>query len=159
MADEKSAFYREALLEHARHPKHQGRLAAPHLSATASNPLCGDQLELTLRLADGNIEALGMVVRGCTIVQAAASMISEAVSGISLESARRLGAEFREAMETPRATMEKPRETMQGQREALPEGLAALEPLIAVKQHSSRIRCALLPWDALDACGEPPPEC
>ena len=145
MADEKSAFYREALLEHARHPRHRGRLEAPHLSASASNPLCGDELELTLRLTDGNIAELGMAVRGCTIVQAAASLISEAIAGVNLKTARALGAAFREAMEGPR-------EAIQGGRETLPEGLESLEPLIAVRQHRSRIRCALLPWDALDAC-------
>lgn len=153
MADEKSALYREALLEHARRPRHQGRLEAPQFSASASNPLCGDELELTLRLAEGNIDQLGFTVRGCTIVQAAASMISEAVAGISLQAARRLGAQFREAMEAPRDAMESWRETMEDRREALPEGLEALQPLTAVRQHRSRIRCALLPWEALEACG------
>lgn len=146
MADEKSAFYREALLEHAKRPRYQGRLEAPQFSASASNPLCGDELEITLRLAEGKIEALGFTVRGCMIVQAAASMISEAVAGISLETAHRLGAQFREAMEAPREAMEAPRE-------ALPEGLESLQPLTVVRQHRSRIRCALLPWDALEACG------
>ena len=143
MADERSGLYREAILEHARHPKNQGRLEAPHLSAAASNPLCGDELELTMHLADGEIAAVNLMVRGCTIVHAAASMMSEAVSGMALDRARALGAEFRAAMEHSRAE--------------LPPGLEGLEPLTAVQQHRSRIRCALLPWDALESCGQPPP--
>lgn len=152
-APEKSALYREALLEHARHPKHHGRLAEPQFTASASNPLCGDELELTLRLAEGNIEELGFAVRGCTIVQAAASMVGETIAGMGLEAARALGDQFRAAMESPRATMENPQTAMKDSGDALPPGLEALAPLTAVKQHRSRIRCALLPWDALDACG------
>lgn len=137
MADD-SSIYREAILRHARHPSNRGRLEHPDRSARASNPLCGDEIEVTLMLDGDRIGAVNFLARGCTIVQASASLTSERVGGLTLAQAAELGQRFRAAMEGPDAD--------------LPRELEPLEPLTAVKRHRSRIRCALLPWDALAAC-------
>ena len=68
------SIYRDQLLEHARHPKNSGRLESPDLRASAYNPLCGDELELTLALSEGTIQDCKTQVRGCSICQASASM-------------------------------------------------------------------------------------
>ena len=140
MTEENSGLYREALLEHSRKPRNVGRVENPALTARASNPLCGDELELTAALEDGTVAEIRFRVRGCAIVTAAASLMSEAIRGRDLEQARKLGRAFREVME--------------GDRSALPAELSMLSPLLEVKKHRSRLTCALLPWQALAEAGE-----
>ena len=140
MPEENTGLYRKALLEHARKPRNVGRVEHPDLTARASNPLCGDEMELTARLDNGTITQIRFQVRGCAIVTAAASMMSETIQGLRLEQAEKLGQAFREVMEKDGA--------------ALPVGLSQLEPLLEVKKHRSRLTCALLPWLALTGGGE-----
>lgn len=143
MTDNADNLYREVILEHARHPRNSEPLAAPDIRARASNPLCGDELELTLLLDGQAIREIGVQVRGCAIAQASASLMSEAVLGKGLGDAEALGRTFREMME--------------GTRAELPETLDSLKPLEAVRQHRSRITCTLLAWNALhDAVAQHP---
>jgi len=135
MADEATSLYREAILRHAHDTRHAGRVERPSHAGSAHNPLCGDELELSVALEGGVIREIKVQVRGCLISQAAASMMSEAVQGLPLAAAQALGERFRAAME-------------RGEGE-LPEALAALRPLLEVRRHPSRIRCTLLPWEPL----------
>ena len=75
----KDTIYRDILLEHARKPKNSGRLDNPELSATVHNPLCGDELELTLAMSGELILDCKTIVRGCSICQASASIMSEII--------------------------------------------------------------------------------
>ena len=75
----KETIYRDILLEHARHPKNSGRLENPGLSASVHNPLCGDELELSLTLSGKLIQDCRTMVRGCFICQASASIMSEMI--------------------------------------------------------------------------------
>lgn len=137
MSDPTSALYRNEILDHARHPRNSGRLARPDLTGTASNPLCGDEAQVTLSLAHGEIGDIRVLVRGCVISQAAGSMISEAVRSKSLEQAAELGRVFEAVLE--------------GSRDELPAELVSLNPLVEVRRNRSRIGCVLLPWQALRA--------
>jgi nitrogen fixation NifU-like protein len=76
-------LYRELILDHYKSPRHHGRLDPADASAEGQNPLCGDELTVTLRLGgDGEtIEDLAFEGHGCAISQAAASMLSEEVIG------------------------------------------------------------------------------
>ncbi len=136
-----SAFYREQILEHARHPRNSGRLDPADARAAVTNALCGDELEVTLNLSRGSIRELRFLVRGCSIAQASASMLSELLAGVELARLGELGRAFRAMMQDGAV---------------LPPALATLAPLAAVRQHRSRVRCALLPWEALEACVAPP---
>ena len=80
-------IYRDLLLEHARHPKNSGRIDNPDLQAFAQNPLCGDELELTLGLSGEVIQDCKTQVRGCSICQASASMMREVILEKTLEEA------------------------------------------------------------------------
>ena len=135
MDEDKGGLYRAVILEHAKNPRNSGRVENPTLQARASNPLCGDELELTASLEGGILADIRFQVRGCAIVTAAASLMSQVVQGQDLEVARVLGRTFAGVME--------------GEASDLPADLAALEPLVEVKKHRSRIKCALLPWHAL----------
>lgn len=75
-------IYAEHILEHYKHPQHQGTLTAPDFSAEDSNPLCGDKIRFEMKLgADGKVTEVGFTNAGCAISTAAASMLTEEVIG------------------------------------------------------------------------------
>ena len=134
----KPSIYRDLLLEHARHPKNCGRLESPALRATAFNPLCGDELELTLAVSEDIIQDCKTKVRGCSICQASASMMSDLILTKTLQEAEKISKVFTESLSK--------------ENEVISESLDSLRPLIAVKKHRSRIKCMKLAWDALEDC-------
>ena len=78
---------RELILDHSRHPRHQAPIEDPDASAEGQNPLCGDELQIDLRIADGKISAVSFHGQGCSISQAATSMLTEIVVGKTVEDA------------------------------------------------------------------------
>ena len=132
------SIYRDLLLEHARHPKNCGRLESPDLRATAFNPLCGDELELTLAVSEDIIQDCKTKGRGCSICQASASMMSDLILTKTLQEAEKISKVFTESLSK--------------ENEVISESLDSLRPLIALKKHRSRIKCMKLAWDALEDC-------
>ena len=134
----KPSIYRDLLLEHARHPNNCGRLESPDLRATAFNPLCGDELELTLAVSEDIIQDCKTKVRGCSICQASASMMSDLILTKTLQEAEKISKVFTESLTKENGEIS--------------ESLDSLRPLIALKKHRSRIKCMKLAWDALEDC-------
>ncbi|MBI4084054.1 MAG: SUF system NifU family Fe-S cluster assembly protein [Candidatus Lambdaproteobacteria bacterium] len=128
-------LYRATVLEHSRHPQNTGRVAHPTHQARAANPLCGDELEVTLRLTGQHVEQVRVAVRGCVISQASASLMSVIVQGHRADEARRWAGQWRSALE--------------GEAD-LPPDLESLRPLLELRNHRSRTGCALLAWVALE---------
>jgi nitrogen fixation NifU-like protein len=87
-------LYREHILEHYKHPQNYGRLDRHDLDFEDTNPLCGDELRFELRLEDGRIADLRFEGHGCAISQAAASMVSEEVKGLTVDELLRLDRHF-----------------------------------------------------------------
>ena len=82
MAGEFDQLYRELILDHYKNPRHHGLLADADASAEGQNPLCGDEITVSVRLGDGDvIEDVGFEGRGCAISQAATSMLTDLVRG------------------------------------------------------------------------------
>ena len=136
----RESIYRDILLEHARHPKNSGRLENPGLSASVHNPLCGDELELTLALSGELIQDCRTIVRGCSICQASASIMSEIIIKKPLKEAVVLGRIFDESLRK--------------EIEDVHEMVEQLRPFLALKAHRSRIKCMKLAWDALEECAK-----
>lgn len=84
-------LYRENILEHYKHPRNQGTLDHPDVSYEDANPLCGDRIRMDLKLRDGHIDQIRFSGHGCSISQAAASMLCEAVEGKPLEEVKKIG--------------------------------------------------------------------
>ena len=85
------ALYREAILDHYKHPHNFGELDDPDLEFEDTNPLCGDELKVQLKVGgDGRVEAVRFSGQGCAISQASASMISDEIKGMTVEELRRL---------------------------------------------------------------------
>jgi len=77
--------YAEEILDHYKHPRHFGHLDHPTLTYHDRNPLCGDEIELELKIEDGRVADVAFSGHGCAISRAAASMMSEEIIGKSLE--------------------------------------------------------------------------
>ena len=85
------ALYREAILDHYKHPHNFGEIDDADLEFEDTNPLCGDELKVQLKVGgDGRVETVRFSGQGCAISQAAASMISDEIKGMTLEELRRL---------------------------------------------------------------------
>jgi nitrogen fixation NifU-like protein len=79
-------LYREYILEHYKRPHNWGELEDPDLEFEDSNPLCGDELSVQLKLDEqGAIGEIAFAGHGCAISQAAASMVSDEVKGMRVE--------------------------------------------------------------------------
>ena len=88
-------LYRENILQHYKHPHHWGELPQSDLEAEDNNPLCGDELKVQLRLGeDGRVVDVAFSGHGCAISQAAASMASDEVIGMTAEDLLRLDRAF-----------------------------------------------------------------
>jgi len=83
-------LYREVILDHYRNPRSHGLLDAPDAQAEGQNPLCGDEVTLSLRFDGEAIAEVGFEGRGCAISQAATSMLTELVQGRSAEDVARM---------------------------------------------------------------------
>jgi nitrogen fixation NifU-like protein len=88
-------LYRQEILEHYKRPHHWGEMERPDLEFEDSNPLCGDELRVMLRVADdGTVEDVRFSGHGCAISQAAASMASDEVVGMKVGDLLRLDRSF-----------------------------------------------------------------
>jgi nitrogen fixation NifU-like protein len=83
-------LYRDFILEHYKNPHNAGVLDPHDLHAADSNPTCGDELSMTIRLDDGHsrISDVAFEGRGCAISQASASILTDSLRGMSLDEVR-----------------------------------------------------------------------
>jgi nitrogen fixation NifU-like protein len=78
-------LYADEILDHYKHPRHFGHLAEPTLTFHDTNPLCGDEITLELKIEDNKVADVAFTGHGCAISRAAASMMSEEIIGMSLD--------------------------------------------------------------------------
>jgi nitrogen fixation NifU-like protein len=84
-------FYRELILDHYKHPRNRGHLDPNDFSYQDENPLCGDQIQIDVRLDEAQrVKAVAFSGRGCAISQASASLLTEHILGKSLEEVKAL---------------------------------------------------------------------
>jgi nitrogen fixation NifU-like protein len=83
MSSEFDQLYRELILDHYKNPRHHGLIEDADAHAEGQNPLCGDEITVSLKFAeDGEtIADVGFEGRGCAISQAATSMLTDLVVG------------------------------------------------------------------------------
>jgi len=88
-------LYREEILAHYKRPHHWGELDAPDLEFEDTNPLCGDELKVQLKVDDdGIVQDVRFSGHGCAISQASASMASDEVIGMKVDDLVRLDRDF-----------------------------------------------------------------
>lgn len=127
-------LYREIILDHYAHPRNRGRLEGADIAVEGVNPSCGDEISVYARVRDGRLEEVRFEGRGCSISQASASMMTEAVRGKTLADAHQLVEDFKSMMHGQPADEER---------------MGELVALQGVRRFPVRIKCATLAWVAL----------
>lgn len=88
-------LYREIIIERYKTPQFRGRLNPYDIQFEDNNPLCGDHIEITLRVGeDGRVTDAAFDGKGCAISQASADLLMEAVIGKTLNEIKQLNKEF-----------------------------------------------------------------
>lgn len=137
-------LYQQVILDHNRSPRNYGALPAPARVARGRNPLCGDSVAVYVKMNGETIEHITFEGSGCAISRASASMLTEAVKGLTRTEARAVADRVRSWVTTGDE----------------PEGdLGKLAALGGVHRFPGRVKCATLAWHALlaalDQRGEP----
>jgi nitrogen fixation NifU-like protein len=137
-------LYQDIILDHGRKPRNFRKLDQPSHSAQGHNPLCGDRVTVYLAVEGDRIADVAFEGRGCAISTASSSLMTEVLKGKTLGEAEQLFQAFHatvtgaDAPETPLA-------------QALEDELDRLAPLSGVRAYPARVKCATLPWHAVEA--------
>jgi len=81
-------MYSAQLLDHFQNPRNAGEIPGADASAEIENPVCGDQLRLTMKISAGRIAEIGFKAKGCVPSMACASALTELVQGKTFDEAR-----------------------------------------------------------------------
>lgn len=130
-------LYRDVILDHNRTPRNFGRLEPADARAEGHNPLCGDRLTLSLRLAGDRIDDVRFEGQGCAISTASASLMTEAVKG---KDRTAVGVLF-----------DKVHRLLTSHDAPAPPELGKLAALSGVREFPARVKCASLCWHTLNA--------
>lgn len=131
-------LYQEMILEHKRRPRNFRPMPDSTRSVEGHNPLCGDHIELHVRVRDGVVEDVSFEGAGCAISTASASMMTEKVKGMRREEALSLFESVHDLL------------TGKGG-DADPAALGKLSIFSGVRNYPSRVKCASLSWHTLNA--------
>ncbi|MGE0113837.1 MAG: Fe-S cluster assembly sulfur transfer protein SufU [Steroidobacteraceae bacterium] len=131
-------LYRDVIVDHNKHPRNFGRLDPADAQADGHNPLCGDQLSITVRLAGDRIDEVKFEGSGCAISVASASLMTEAVRGKSVTEFNALHAKVHELLTQHDSSID-------------PMSLGKLGALSGVREFPARVKCASLCWHTLQA--------
>jgi nitrogen fixation protein NifU and related proteins len=131
-----SSLYQQLILEHYKKPRNKGELDDHTVEVHMNNPVCGDEIKLQLQIEGDTIRHAKFVGQGCSISQAAVSIMTTLLEGRSLDDAESLADRFTQVMH--------------GDAEAARDrSLGDLRALQGVSKFPVRVKCALLGFDAL----------
>jgi nitrogen fixation protein NifU and related proteins len=131
-----SSLYQQLILEHYKKPRNKGELEDHTVEVHMNNPVCGDEIKLQLQIEGDTIRHAKFVGQGCSISQAAVSIMTTLLEGRSLDDAESLADRFTQVMH--------------GDAEAARDrSLGDLRALQGVSKFPVRVKCALLGFDAL----------
>lgn len=132
-------LYRDIILDHCRNPRNRRNLEGSTEAQVHENPSCGDEIRVSIETGPHErLEKIWIDPRGCAISVASASMMSEFLEGKSFEQAIRAASEFCSYMRGER-------------NESLPAEWGDLASLAGVIRYPLRVKCATLPWHAVEA--------
>jgi nitrogen fixation NifU-like protein len=128
-------IYKEVILDHYKNPRNKRELQGATRTCTRNNPLCGDEITVYVAERDGQLAEVAFTGQGCSISQSSASMMTESLTGRSVDDAETMIKEFR-AM-------------MAGEAEPDEDEYGELVALKGVVKYPIRVKCAVLAWDVL----------
>ncbi len=130
-------LYREVLLDYFRSTTRKGKVEPADVRAHGINPVCGDEIEITVQREGGKFAKLRYAGHGCVISQASAAMMGEALEGRTETEVRALIKAFKSMMLENAPVSE------------LPSDLEALSALEGVRRFPLRVKCATLAWNTI----------
>jgi nitrogen fixation NifU-like protein len=130
------SLYQEIILDHYKNPHHKGLREPFEAEVHHVNPTCGDEVTLRVHVADGTVQDVSYDALGCSISQAAASVMTDLVIGKSVDEAMRIHGEFLALMQG--------KGTVEPDEDVLEDGIA----FAGVAKFPARVKCALLSWMA-----------
>jgi nitrogen fixation NifU-like protein len=155
-------LYREIILDHYRSPRNRGELDSPPAHRVEGfNPLCGDEVVVSMVVSDGKLSDVKIGGSGCSISQSSASLMSAAVKGKPVDEVRRLISTFKGMMSIHEANLGPDgdadgdghgsgAEVVDSEPEEIDlDKLGELAALQGVVKFPVRIKCATLSWNAL----------
>ncbi len=87
-------LYRDNIIDHYQNPRNYGTLEHPDISYEDSNPVCGDEIRMDLKIQDERVTAARFQGHGCSISQASASMLTEEIMGKTLEEVKQIDKQY-----------------------------------------------------------------
>ena len=137
MNSELRDLYQEVVIDHSKRPRNFRKVEDATRTAEGFNPLCGDQLTLYVKLANGVIEDIAFQGAGCAISKASASLMTAALKGKKQEEALALFGRVHILLtEGPSGAVK-------------PEEVGKLAALSGVWEFPMRVKCATLAWHTL----------
>src|SRR5205809_5772891 len=137
MIPEIEELYQEVILDHSRRPRNFGELPNAAVRVHGDNPACGDEIHLAVRFdADGGLEDIKFTGRGCAISQASASLMTMKLKGKSRAEVTEMLRAFHDLVTN---------ETSEA-----PKSLGDLRVMSGVRRFPQRVKCAMLPWRAVE---------
>ncbi|RDI67256.1 Fe-S cluster assembly sulfur transfer protein SufU [Nocardia pseudobrasiliensis] len=130
-------MYQEVILDHYKHPHHRGLREPFGAEVHHVNPTCGDEVTLRVAIDDnGDVTDVSYDGQGCSISQAATSILTDQVIGLPVQQALKVVDSYSEMISS--------RGTIEGDEDVLGDGIA----LAGVSKYPARVKCALLGWMA-----------
>lgn len=137
-------LYQEVILDHSRHPRHFGALEGATHTAEGYNPLCGDRVKIYMALDDvGRIESITFEGKGCAISQSSASLMTDMLTGRTVEEAEKMMGGFLHLVKGEADT---------GELDA--DDRERLEVMAGVSAFPMRVKCATLAWHTMKSALE-----
>ena len=135
-------LYQDIIMDHNRRPRNFGPVDHPTHKKEVYNPLCGDQIEIELKILDGIVVDVGFTGVGCAISKSSASMMTEEIKGKELKLVESMFEQFRRMI------------TVDDRMDLDGDLLGDLEILQGVSRYPARIKCATLAWHTLHSAIE-----
>jgi nitrogen fixation NifU-like protein len=132
-----NALYQEMILDHNKNPRNFGQPEGYTHFAEGYNPLCGDHINIYVKLEDGVIRDIHFSGKGCAISKSSASIMTEVLKGKSIPDAKKAFSGFQQLVTAP---MDESPDLA---------SLGKLAVFAGVKEFPSRIKCASLAWHTM----------
>lgn len=133
MFDDLTDLYQQVILDHSKSPRNFRVMADANRTAQGHNPLCGDNIQLFLKMNGDVIEDISFQGSGCAISKASSSILTDTLKGRSKDEVNELFEKVREMVTSGKT----------------PEGdLGKLAVFTGVHKYPARVKCAILPWHA-----------
>ncbi|MCY0998267.1 SUF system NifU family Fe-S cluster assembly protein [Myxococcus sp. MISCRS1] len=137
-SDDLKDLYQEVVLEHSKRPRNYRVVEGANHEAAGHNPLCGDQLSVTMKMEGDVIRDIGFQGQGCAISRASASLMTGAVKDKSREEAEALFTQVHKLV-------------TEGPESVDLDALGKLAVLSGVSEFPARVKCASLAWHTMRA--------